>query len=181
MKLKIEYTRIFWDSLFRERAMMCANLYCQIWKEPPWLEDFWKSEEVLADMEKQLNKSGSICVFAEANNSQVVGFTWGYNVSQSDARDMCGNDNLDFIFNGGKVFYVDELGVDRLFRNHGIGKLLTGEIIKLAKENGIKTVILRTSILAESAKTVYKEMNFSDLYIRDEKYPDRTYWSRDLV
>jgi ribosomal protein S18 acetylase RimI-like enzyme len=176
----IEFKDISINNLSHKKALECAELYCQIWKEPPWLEDFWKSSEVLADMKKQLNKDESICVFAEEANSHVVGFTWGYVVSQEDIRDICGNNSLDFIFNGGRVFYVDELGVSASYRNCGIGKSLTKKLISLAKEKLIKTAILRTNVLAESARIVYKEMGFVDLKIFDKKYSDRTYWLAEL-
>jgi ribosomal protein S18 acetylase RimI-like enzyme len=178
----INYTEVLLDNLSHEKAIMCAELYCQIWKEPPWLEDFWKSDKVLDDMKKQLSKDSSICIFAETINPHlcIVGFTWGYVVSQADMRSICGNNSLDFIFNGGKVFYVDELGVSASHRNCGIGKSLTKELINLVKEKLIKTAVLRTNVLAESARTVYREMGFVDLKISDKKYSDRTCWSMNL-
>jgi ribosomal protein S18 acetylase RimI-like enzyme len=94
---------------------------------------------------------------------------------------ICGNSKLDFIFSGERVFYVDELGVNRLYRNRGIGKSLTGELIRSAKEKGIKSAVLRTNIIAEPAIAVYGKMGFINLNVYDEKYPDRTYWSKDLT
>jgi len=53
-----------------------ARLYCEIWKEPPWNEYFWKQKEVLRDIQEQLKKEAAMLIVA-VNKDKVIGFTWG--------------------------------------------------------------------------------------------------------
>lgn len=56
---QINFLRTAWDEIPLESWESCAKLYCQVWAEHPWNEHFWKEEEVLKDMEKELAKTGA--------------------------------------------------------------------------------------------------------------------------
>jgi hypothetical protein len=36
-----------------------AKLYCQIWQEPPWNEDFWTVDGVIKDLDDQIQRPGA--------------------------------------------------------------------------------------------------------------------------
>ncbi len=154
----------------------CAKLYCKIWKEPPWNEEFWKPEEVVHDIKQQLEKPCAEGFFS-FHDSTLAGFTWGYSVSKPEINIISGNERLDSLFfNDNKVFYVDELGVALSFRRKGIGESLTRTLLGAIKKHSINLVALRTDKKANAARSLYQKIGFKDLLIEDEKYPDRTYW-----
>jgi ribosomal protein S18 acetylase RimI-like enzyme len=154
----------------------CAQLYCEIWKEPPWNENFWKTEKVVNEIRSQMNYPGAEGYLA-FENCEVIGFTWGYQIDLKDMVEISGSQEINFLFeNGNKIFYVDELGVKKEYRHNEIGKGLTERILLSAKKNGSNLAILRTDKKAGAAKKLYRKIGFQDLCIRDANYPDRTYW-----
>jgi len=154
----------------------CAELYCEIWKEPPWNEDFWKPEEVRLEIDQQLQKAcaeGFLCV----DNEAVKGFTWAYSVTRKEMEAICGSRRLDVLFsNQHQVFYIDELAVSRFSRRQGIGESLTRAVLSELKKYGPCLITLRTDKKALAARSLYQKLGFKDLLIEDKQYPDRTYW-----
>lgn len=156
----------------------CAELYCKIWREPPWNEDFWKEEEVKADILGDCKKEAADCYIATLGDSgRAVGFTWGYMVTPLHLNEISGTDYFTLAGNlNGKTFYVDELGVDASCRGHGVGKHLSGALVKHAINHGAQLLVLRTDEKALAARTLYKKLGFIEIPVRDAKYPGRTYW-----
>lgn len=154
----------------------CAELYCAIWREPPWNEDFWKPEAVMRDLAKELAEPFAQIVLASAQE-EIIGFTWGYQVSKEKMAEISGNNQMDFLFTkNARIFYIDELGVSSRYRQMGIGKDLSQKLLCLARESNANLVLLRTDILAVSARILYEKLGFQELPVRDKKYPDRSYW-----
>lgn len=155
-----------------------ARLYCDIWKEPPWNEYFWKESEVLTDIHEQLKKEKATLVLA-IDEAKVIGFTWGYCVNKELMKAISNNDLLNFLFEPAtkNVFYIDEIGVDKNYRMHGVGSKITESIIDQTKKMGINCWCLRTHINALPAKKMYSNLRFNDLKIKDGKHLDRTYWA----
>lgn len=154
----------------------CAELYCAIWREPPWNEEFWKPEDVLQDLAKELAEPFAQIVLA-STEKEVIGFTWGYRVSKEEMAEISGNNQLDYLFTRNAwIFYVDELGVESNFRQRGIGEKLSRELLCLARKDGANLALLRTDVLAKSARILYEKLGFQELLARDKKYPDRSYW-----
>ncbi|MGD0577137.1 MAG: GNAT family N-acetyltransferase [Candidatus Staskawiczbacteria bacterium] len=162
------------DPCLREK---CALLYCEIFREPPWREEFWTVSQVLTDLSVEAAKPGFSGFLAIADK-EVVGFTWGYFVEKTDVRQISGHNGLDYLFasNERPLFYIDELGVKSTHRGMGFGRQLTIHLIEAAKDMGVHSVILRTSKNAERAKAVYVHAGFVDLQIEDSSHEDRTYW-----
>jgi ribosomal protein S18 acetylase RimI-like enzyme len=163
-----------------EELSKFAQLYCKVWKEPPWNEDFWTPDKAREDLNVQMAKNKAIGYLIVndyiQSDVQVLGFSWGYTVTKSEMRDISGSEKLDFIFSAGrKVFYVDELGVASDSRQKGLGEWLTRELLARAKKNNSTTAILRTEEKAIAARNLYKKFGFRDLLIVDAKYPSRTY------
>ncbi len=155
----------------------CVKLYCKIWEEPPW-EEKWDGKKVLKDIENELREPNAKMLLA-LKDGQVVGFTWGYFVDRSKLRKISGNWNLDFIFDKNeKIYYIDELGVDSLYRKRGIGKMLTDALL-LAIPPETNKLILRTDKEADSARQLYEKLHFIELEVLDEEHHSRSYWLRD--
>jgi len=153
-----------------------AELYCEIWKEPPWNEDFWKPEEVIKDFQTEMSNPDSAAFLLLVDGS-VKGFTHGYSVNREELRAIANNDLLDTIFSEDKrIYYIDELGVAKECRGLGFGKLLTARLQSEALGMGIRKVVLRTDTQAKAARRVYEESDFIDLKVFDANYPNRTYW-----
>jgi len=171
----------------------CSELYCQIWKEPPWCEDFWVPEEVRQTLSKELELPGAVCVLAANEYTQhpyteydddkycVLGFTWGYSVSQEDLRRIAGHEGLDFVFeNTPRAFYIDELGVDPGKRLKGVGRQLTTLLLDHARGQGHRRIVLRTDLRAVPARALYSHLGFTELDVKDAQHENRTYWLLDL-
>lgn len=160
----------------------CARLYCKIWREEPWTEDFWTPEAVMQDMRMELARScaeGYLAV--NEDDSTVLGFTWGYAVSQPEMQIISGNGKLDFLFSSDdRVFYVDELGVAQWYRRLRLGNSLTANLLVAARAYDINLVTLRTDKRAEAARSLYQKIGFKDLLVEDPQYPDRTYWALSI-
>jgi len=153
-----------------------AECYCEIWKEPPWLEDFWKPEDVIADFRKEMARKHSVA-FLALNEGSVVGFTHGYSVGRDELKDIAGSDLLDGLFKENeRLFYVDELGVVAKYRGNRISLKLTKALLRAAYVKGLCDIVLRTDIKADAARHVYEELGFTELNVHDAAYPDRTYW-----
>lgn len=155
-----------------------AELYCEVWKEPPWNEGFWKVDEVIADMLLQMKNKPAIFLVAICDN-QIVGFTWGYEAEKELMRSICGSLILDQFFEKHKAcFYVDELATHIHFRYKGIGRKISLVLLGEARSIGQNRFILRTDVKAHAARSLYSKIGFKDLKITDANYPDRTYWLR---
>lgn len=155
-----------------------ANLYCEIWREPPWNELFWKPESVLVDLEQQIIKQDS-CAFFSTNSSKdkIVGFTWGYAVNLQELTEMSSGANFEeFVSKDERIFYIDELGVEKNHRNLGVGKRLSLIMIDEIRARSFSKVVLRTNMIAIPARKLYCVLGFTELSVRDLKYTDRTYW-----
>jgi ribosomal protein S18 acetylase RimI-like enzyme len=162
-----------------------AELYCQIWKEPPWYEDFWTPAKALEDLSSQMAKANAIGYLAIDDYIQgkigILGFSWGYQVTKREMQDISGGEGLDFLFSENRnIFYVDELGVSSNSRRKGVGKWLTIKVLSDAQSKGNSIAILRTEKEAYAARRLYGKIGFRDLLIKDVKYPGRTYLSLAL-
>lgn len=159
----------------------CAELYCSIWKEPPWNEDFWRPKEVEQTMLKELEKDEAVAIFGIAETFDVYGFTWGYKVDIEAMGIIAGHDELDKRFApDSKVFYLDELGVRYDQRRHGVGEFISRLLLREIAEKRFTSVILRTDVRAVPARNLYGKLGFLELSILDKTYSDRSYWIKTI-
>ena len=153
-----------------------AECYCQIWKEEPWNEYFWKPESVISDFRAEMSRPQS-SGFIAMQGKDVVGFTHGYSVCAEELSVIAGSELLNELFETDKrIFYIDELGVAMNHRGHGVSKLLTQALLNSVRKNELNTVVLRTDVKAEVARHVYEKLGFKEYAVHDTNYPDRTYW-----
>ncbi|MEI6304796.1 MAG: GNAT family N-acetyltransferase [Candidatus Taylorbacteria bacterium] len=159
-----------------ETLLEWAECYCEIWKEPPWNEDFWQPQEVIKDFKGLMLKPGS-AAFLAVQDGMIAGFTLGYSVNREELRVVAGNSMMDPLFvEYPRVFYIGELGVALRYRGQKISPPLTAALLNVAREFGLRAVVLRTHVKAYAARCVYKKLAFTELSVNDAKYPERTYW-----
>ncbi|NTW22772.1 GNAT family N-acetyltransferase [Candidatus Falkowbacteria bacterium] len=177
MEQKLEILSLAGNQVDNTILDKCANLYCGIWREPPWNEDFWKPQEVKQDIIRDSAKEAGDCLIAVIGTDRVAGFTWGYMAPDNYLDEISGS---DYFTSSGKftetTFYVDELGVDAGCRGHGVGKRLTRALIDHAAISGARSLVLRTDEKAFAARALYAKLGFVEIPVRDAKYPTRTYW-----
>lgn len=163
-------------------SQQCAELYCRIWKEPPWCEYFWTPDSVQEMMCQELCRPDALCVLAvKPEPLGIVGFTWGYNVDQEILATTAGSNQLDFVFEEARrVYYIDELGVDPGKRHKGVGRQLTTLLLDHARGQGHRRIVLRTDLRAVPARTLYSHLGFTELDVRDAQHENRTYWLLNL-
>lgn len=158
----------------------CAELYCKIWREPPWNEYFWKPEDVEKDIVLEISKPSGKCfiaLFQDGIETKIVGFTWGYMTNLDYLYEISGSRFFaNYCKSFDNIFYVDELGVDSEFRKFGIGNSLSQKLISHAKESGANYLILRTDKKAIPARKLYAQLGFEELPIQDKIHNERTYW-----
>jgi ribosomal protein S18 acetylase RimI-like enzyme len=169
----------------KEEFVKLLELYCEIWKEPPWNENFWTPEMVRDDLMSQMAKTGAVGYVVMddyiVSDPKIIGFSWGYQVIKEEMRTISGGEKLDFLFLENKIiFYVDELGVSAKYRQEGCGRRLTSELLIKAKNKGASVALLRTEKEANAARRLYKNSGFQELPVSDLNYPGRTYWSLAL-
>jgi ribosomal protein S18 acetylase RimI-like enzyme len=158
-------------------AKSCAELYCRIWKEPPWNEDFWRPEDVMINFRKDLAMPEASCWFSTNDSDGLLGFSWGYEVDSKGLNKVVGDDRLEYLFeHDSKLFYVSELGVDADKRQKGVGKRLTQLLLSDALAAGFRYTILRTDLRATPARTLYSHLGFQELPILDSRHASRSYW-----
>jgi len=153
-----------------------AELYCSVWREPPWNEDFWIKEEVINDIKTGMQKMNAALAVAFVG-MDVVGFAWGYEVSPAELKNIVGSDSLEYLFQeGARVGYIAELAVGASWRSNGIGHRLNTCLVDALCECGTTRITLRTDEQAQPARRLYDSLRFKELGVRDAKFPSRTYW-----
>jgi len=92
----------------KEQLVSAAELYCQIWKEAPWNEDFWIPEEVVMDfrqiVEVQLGQ-----VLVASFSQEVVGLVGGFPMSMADLHERSGSWFEEYLDPLDTVLYIAEL------------------------------------------------------------------------
>ena len=163
-----------------EYVVGTTKTYCEIWKEAPWNEDFWTVERVTADIRQELSKqNASGCILL--NQTNVVSFSWGYEVNRDTLAEISGNSKLDILFSDGKrIFYIDELGTLLNYRQENLGKEISWQLLSVAEKKGFDSVVLRTNTKATAARILYQKLGFKELSVFDEQHKDRNYWMLNL-
>ncbi|HMB66314.1 MAG TPA: GNAT family N-acetyltransferase [Patescibacteria group bacterium] len=168
------------NHLSKDLLEECASVYCRIWKEPPWNEDFWTVPGVMDDLRREMAKDGAsgFLSLSEKERLEVVGFTWGYRVDAQQLAELASNSEIKKFFDPGEVgFYIDELGVAPDYRERDIGKSLTKLLLGRALLQGVEKIFLRTDRKAVAARSVYSKLGFRELSLVDGVYDQRNYWA----
>jgi ribosomal protein S18 acetylase RimI-like enzyme len=157
-----------------------ANLYMDVWREWPWLENNWKKNEVIQEIIVASERADSIC-FLSKLAKRIIGFSWGYFVGKEQLREISGDTCLDYIFGDNeKVFYISELGVQIGHRHLGAGADISGKLIESALRMDANSFVLRTDIKAFPARGLYTKLGFAELPIFDRKHKCRSYWFKKV-
>ena len=164
------------DSIPDDQILSAAELYCRIWKEEPWKED-WTIDRATEKLVNILKHNNSLLMFGVLEN-KVCGFAGGKSISQKDLDERTKKSLADIITSD-DIYSIAEIGVDSSYRGQGLGKKLLGELIDqvIAKNKDAKFV-LHTDIKAESAKRLYESLGFKHTDIMDSSLQTHTYWVR---
>ena len=151
------------------------DLYKEIWKEPPWDENFWTDELVNEDIKFALSQkdfSGKAALQTDGG-LYVVGFTWGYQLPKGQFPFL-----IPF-FDEEETFYIDELGVAKPFRGRGTGSKISQLLEEDVDKFGYPSMTLRTDV-GGVAYPFYMNRDYVDIGVRDPKYPQRAYMVKRL-
>lgn len=105
-----------------------------------FLAEYWPIDKILSDFYREMSKPNSLCLVAMLGG-EVIGFTWGYQISIDKAID----DYLEapglHQLVAGNFFYLDEVAVLPQYQGRGIGRNL---INQLFENQPFQKIILRT-------------------------------------
>lgn len=155
-----------------------AELYSEIFREKPWKENF-QPKEVMILMGEQLDGPRPEIALAAVEKRKVIGFTWMYEIFKDDLQEGTRySPDLGSLFERGKkVFYLQEVGVEKESRRRGIGEKLIQKLLKKGKKQGANFIVLSTNSKAESAKALFSKVGFKDSgIVRPPENLGRTYW-----
>lgn len=169
-------------------AQMAETAY-HAFREPPWRDDLEKPR-LHFGLGVDLMRCNAAAYVAKAKSSnEIIGYILGYEVffQNEDRRELTlsaitGTPALDYLFEEGRrVFYVDTLCVDRLFRQRRIAYRLLSALVDELRREGFDCCISRTSVKNLSMMSLFSKLGFQELTVRDVRYPDRTYWLLALM
>ncbi|MEK6955584.1 MAG: GNAT family N-acetyltransferase, partial [Nanoarchaeota archaeon] len=153
---------------------------CKKCKNSLELLEFWSEDDIKKDLENALSRRNRIILVAETS-LELSGFTWGY---ESDF-------DKEFPFLGGKLQepsnYMDEIAVRSGTRNKGIGVALGREYIKVAREQGMRDLFLRTDERNVASMRLFRKLGYNGIedrtsvknFVYDPQYQDRIYLRRN--
>lgn len=128
----------------------------------------WKYEDILriSEMEKE-------CFPQEPWSFKML-------ASSFDSENFCGvlaEDGGEIIGYGGITVAADNADIDNVavteeYRNGGVGTALIAELLKAAKERGVKKVFLEVRVSNYVAMELYLRNGFKGAYARTRYYSD---------
>lgn len=128
-----------------------AEVYGKVFSGPPWNEQFWSVEQILADMRHEITPAAS-CWISRAGES-VTGFCWGYPVSLRDLETKLGVSLLGTVPDSERIAYQDELGVLQEYRNNSVARTLFRLRLEDFLRQGLTYGIVRTLALPQPSVT----------------------------
>lgn len=101
--------------------------------------EYWPISQIVADFYREIGKPGALCFVAKRR--EVIGFTWGYDVSISSqlAAELEAPELGHHL--AGEFFYLDECALALSHQGQGIGKQLVEQIFRAKAQ---ERVLLRT-------------------------------------
>ena len=67
---------------------------------------------------------------------------------------------------------IDNVAVTEIYRRGGVGTAIMAELLKVARENGVKKVFLEVRVSNYVAMGLYLKSGFKGVYARTRYYPD---------
>lgn len=147
------------------------EVYQSAFAEPPWNET-WTAEQVVEDLELALSQKDPIVLVADEGD-RLLGFTWGYRLPLDKFPFLEGKTKLN-------CSYMDEIAVRGQCRKRGMGRMLGNAYLAEARIQRVDEVALRTDERNEASMTLFKNLGFNLLGIRDPQYFSRQYLSKQL-
>jgi len=108
-----------------ELVQSLVDCYREVFRAPPWNEDWWTDSLVMDELEQYDNR-WSASVVALDDSGRVVGFHWGAAYEASELQNELG---LNVPSLSGTVLYQKDLGVLEEFRRHGLAKSMINPLL----------------------------------------------------
>ncbi|MGR8979048.1 MAG: GNAT family N-acetyltransferase [Gammaproteobacteria bacterium] len=160
-----------------------AELAYQAFREPPWSDDLARPR-LHFGLGVDLMRRHAVAYIAKDKPNRIIGYTLGYEIfwRSKDSRELtlsaiAGTPVLDKLFEAGRrVFYIDTLCVNRLFRRRRIAYRLAAAQLDEVRTEGFGYCISRTSVINASMISLFTKLGFQELSVHDVHYPERKYW-----
>jgi ribosomal protein S18 acetylase RimI-like enzyme len=130
------------------------------------INQHWK---VNIDHRKELANKDALLLVAEA-----VG-------DSSEARNTIVGTALIWVTAWNKTGYLVELAVSRDYQRRGVGRALVNELTKLAKENGLRAIIVETQPDNKSGMDFYLALGFRLCGYNDRYYTNNPKSSHEIA
>lgn len=127
--------------------------------------EFWSDSDIKKDLELALSQPNNIILVTDGTN-ELAGFTWGYELTGDLLRR-----EFPFLTGklNGKTSYMDEIAVRATMRRRGIGKGLCTEYLKVAEEQQMSGVVLRTDQRNVASMNLFGSTGFEPIGIYDPR------------
>lgn len=139
--------------------------------EPPWCES-WSREEVQEDLDYAI-QANQACILIAERESELVGFTWGYELPLDKFPFLVGK-------TGPQPIYMDEIAVKNSQRGKNIGTLLGQFFLLNFSLQQASDVILRTDERNKASMALFEKLGFKPLGVYDPEFEERLYLQRRL-
>jgi len=155
-----------------------ARFYCEVWKEPPWLEFHWTYDAVIKYILETSQKIASIWLLIKNQANEIVAFALGYGIDFKDLEQIANRKDAAFYFGEKPMFYDAEVAVMPTYRKQGLATVLIRARIDFARFHDLKVVIARTK--APNAIRAMTKIGFFPTTFTDGSDPERVYWRFDI-
>lgn len=119
-------------------------------------EQLWSPGKIIPENMKKLKKAWSRLLKAK----------YAYDLVLEEKKRLVGHVTMRVIpefWLKGKIGMIDDVIIDKAYRGQGLGDKIMTAMEKLAKKNGIKTIILYTETYRPKAIKLYGEMHYQKL------------------
>ena len=143
---------------------------------PPPFNDIMRPGQRMLQYGKYLGKNYAQICLARLDGRKLVGYTWGYPVSEQDLQVISsGATELTRYSQGVEtLWWIDTTGVLESFRNQGVARTLARKLIETVREFGFTYMISRTEV--DSVRRMCKELGFKQTGIFDRYHKERDYY-----
>lgn len=171
--MRYRFHELQWSE--HELLQQLVSFYCEVWKEPPWFENFWTSDIVLKSIFQSFKNQNAVWRLALDDSGSVVGFTTGHEADRRYLIDFSRRDDFPEFLPEESYYYAAEIAVVQAERHRGLGAELMKLLVADAEQLGLRIVGRTKNELAEK---VLAKNGFVKTMFTDGQDSERFYWLR---